>query len=391
MGKKLTQEEVIRRFNSIHGDRYDYRNVIYVNKDTKVSIICKIHGEFLQTPHNHYHSDGCCKCGKVEMAKKTRKTKKEFIKESKAIYGDNTFNYSKVVYLNNKTKIKLKCNKHNEWFNVEPKSHLTIDNNNSNKFGGCSKCFSEFIIKSQSKTKEKFINEAKKVHGDKYDYSLVEYSNSKNKVKIYCFKHGIFEQEANSHLQGIGCPNCGFEASANKNRNSLEEWITLFKEVHGDEYDYSLIKCIKNGKEKVDIICKNHGIFNQNVNNHKNGARCPECAKQEGWRNGWNRHDWIESGEKTNNFDSYKLYKIRCFNNNSSENFYKIGITYQKIEQRFRNNDIPYEYEVVELIKSEDGEYIWNLEKELHRQHKEFQYTPKLSFGGMTECFSKLI
>ena len=64
---------------------------------------------------------------------------------------------------------------------------------------------------SNNLKQENVIERFEIVHGDKYDYSLVEYVNSKSKIKIICKEHGIFEQIPNSHLNGNGCKKCGYK------------------------------------------------------------------------------------------------------------------------------------------------------------------------------------
>ena len=111
-----------------------------------------------------------------------------------------------------------------------------------------------------------FIKKVKQIHGNKYDYSLVEYTNSKTKVKIICNEHGIFEQLLNSHYHH-GCKKCG-----DKNRTKkikLTDFIKKAKEMHGNKYDYSLVEYINN-KTKVKIICLDHGIFEQIPQHHYN-------------------------------------------------------------------------------------------------------------------------
>ena len=109
MPNKLTQKEVLNRFKKVHGDKYDYSLVEYREKDKKVIIVCPIHGDFLQTPHNHYKY-GCRRCGTLKHSNSQRKTKEEFIKEAKLIHGDK-YDYSLVEYFNAKTNVSIICKK----------------------------------------------------------------------------------------------------------------------------------------------------------------------------------------------------------------------------------------------------------------------------------------
>ena len=98
-------------------------------------------------------------------------------------------------------------------------------------------------------TTKQFIEKAKLVHGDKYDYALVEYKNTITKVKIMCPIHGVFEQRPNDHLNHKGCSMCGEKSRINKRRKTTEQFIEEAKAVHGNKYDYSLTEYV-NGKLK---------------------------------------------------------------------------------------------------------------------------------------------
>ena len=122
-------------------------------------------------------------------------------------------------------------------------------------------------------TKEEFIKKSNKVHNNKFDYSLVDYKNSKIKVKIICKKHGIFEQMPYLHLQLYGCPICRIAYS--------EKFIEKSNILHNNRYDYSKINYINN-HTKVEIICNIHGVFNQTPQHHLRGFGCQKCSKSKG-------------------------------------------------------------------------------------------------------------
>ena len=210
--KRRTRKEFIERAREIHGNRYGYNKVNYINEITKVIILCKIHGEFESAPHNHLYGKGCPECGRIESTNKRRKTNKQFIIEAKQIHGER-YDYSKVKYRRSLDNIIIGCRKHNSYFRQTPSSHLLGHN--------CPKCVIEVFSKKLAKTKEEFINEAKEIHGDRYDYSEVNYVNSREKIIIYCPFHNSFEQLPGSHLQGIGCPHC-------RNKNEGKVKILLF-------------------------------------------------------------------------------------------------------------------------------------------------------------------
>ena len=124
------------------------------------------------------------------------KTTEDFLKELNTDY-----DLSMVEYKNNKTKVKVRCKKHNYIFEIRP-DHLK-----ENRMS-CKYCLEEYKRKKFQKTKEQFIKEAKSIHGDKYNYSLVNYVNNFTKVKIICPIHGIIEQLPMNHLSGYGCKYC---------------------------------------------------------------------------------------------------------------------------------------------------------------------------------------
>lgn len=130
-------------------------------------------------------------------------------------------------------------------------------------------------------TKKEFIVKAKKVHGNKFEYTFVEYINSKTKIKISCVKHGIFEQTPNDHLTGYGCRKCQYEKTSKMNKFTTEDFINNAIKIHGNKYIYSLVEY--NGYEnKVNIICNKHGKFKQSPHSHLSGAGCPSCKESRG-------------------------------------------------------------------------------------------------------------
>lgn len=126
-------------------------------------------------------------------------------------------------------------------------------------------------------TQEEVISEFRIVHGDKYDYSEVNYKGTDEKVTIICPIHGRFEQTPYQHKKGQGCPMCGIDKTASSHRFTTEDFIKKSKEVHGDFYDYSKVEYV-NAQTKVCIICPEHGEFWQNPYNHMHGDRCKYCA-----------------------------------------------------------------------------------------------------------------
>lgn len=171
-------------------------------------------------------------------------------------------------YQGDKEYITVRCKIHDYTFNIKP---------NWLKHGnGCQKCYDERRGNSTRKTTQQFIDDAKKIHGDKYDYSKVEYKGNKTKVCIICYEHGEFWQTPNKHLAKQGCPKCSCVENAEKKRLGACEFIKRAKKIHGDKYDYSKIEYV-NVETKMCIICPKHGEFWQTPYIHLQGCGCPIC------------------------------------------------------------------------------------------------------------------
>ena len=259
MPRKLTTEEFIKKAKKIHGDKYDYSKVEYKNKSAKICIICREegHGEFFQRAGDHISGSGCPICGRITLGNKFRKPLKEFIRNAREVHGDK-YDYSKVDYKNGSTEVCIICPEHGEFYRIA--------NYHLNSSGGCPSC-SPRVSNTLG-----FIEKAKKTHGDKYDYSKVEYKGTNDKVCIVCPHHGEFFQRAMDHIKGSGCAKCsGCIKSTTKN------FVERAKEVHGDKYDYSKVD-YKNSTTPVKIFCKVHGYFDQTPKSHLRGRGCHTCA-----------------------------------------------------------------------------------------------------------------
>ena len=255
--KKKNIEEFISKAREVHKDHYDYSKAVYCGALKKICVICPEHGEFWITPANHLSGQGCKICGLIERSKKRKKSIEQFIKESRTVHGDK-YDYSKVKYHNIDKKVCIICPEHGEFWQT-PYHHLNGC--------GCPKCV------GQGKTTEDVVEEFKKIHGDKYDYSKVEYTNSLKKVCIICPEHGEFWQSPTNHLNGCGCPKC-----SNVKHKTTNEFIKESRTVHGDKYDYSKVEYV-NAHTKVCIICPEHGEFWQTPNKHLLGHKCPKCSE----------------------------------------------------------------------------------------------------------------
>lgn len=141
---------------------------------------------------------------------------------------------------------------------------------------GCQKCYDRRRGNTLKKTTEQFIEDAKKIHGDKYDYSKVEYKGNKVKVCIICPEHGEFWQTPNKHLSGQGCSKCADVQNGLNKRLTQEEFISKCAKIHGNKYDYSKVN-YQGWTKPVIIICPEHGEFIQLASVHMTGCGCPKC------------------------------------------------------------------------------------------------------------------
>jgi len=188
MPKKLTTDGFIIKAKEIHGNKYDYSQVNYINNRTNIKIRCNIHNNvFNQLPCNHLSGSGCPICSGV-----VKLTTEEFIFKAKKIHGDK-YNYSQVKHINSTTKVKI-IDKYGFTHEQLPNNHLNGR---------------ELSVKSVIDKTGYFIRQAIEVHGGRYDYPNVNYVNSQTKLKIRCNIHNhIFEQSPNTHLSGKGCSIC---------------------------------------------------------------------------------------------------------------------------------------------------------------------------------------
>ncbi len=215
-----TTKEWIASGRKVHGDKYDYSKVNYVNSKTKVCIICPKHGEFEQNPIEHILGCDCPKCSIEKNRKNHTSTKENFIKKANENH-NGKYDYSKVHYVNSKTKVCIICPEHGEFWQI-PSSHT--------QGAGCPICANEANGKSKRLSLSDFITKARKVHGNKYDYSKVHYVDAFTKITIRCPKHGNFEQTPHDHAKGSGCQKC--------NLSHLERSMMNYLDEVGITYDY---------------------------------------------------------------------------------------------------------------------------------------------------------
>ena len=264
MSRKLTKIEVIDRANEVHGYKYIYDKMDYVDSKTKVCIGCRIHGDFWQTPHDHLSGRGCPTCGKI-IIKKKNKPFSQFEEEARKIHGEK-YVYDESTYVNSKCKMKITCLVHGDFWQ-RPISHL--------RGCGCVKCANEKKSTNKRLSFEEFKNRAEQLHNRKYIYNDNNYVGYQTPIKITCPIHGDFWQKPEYHLQGCGCPECGGHKKMTK-----DIFCETANVVHNEKYIYDYIDYI-NQKTKVKIICPEHGEFWQTPECHLKGQGCPICGRKQ--------------------------------------------------------------------------------------------------------------
>jgi hypothetical protein len=284
-----TTESFIEKAVLVHGNKYNYSKVDYINSKTKIIIICEIHKDFLQVPTSHLMGRGCHNCGFEHNKSNTE----NFIKRAIKIH-DNKYDYSKVKYIGTHIKVIITCQKHKD-FEQTPNSHLNGT--------GCNECG----IDKKRYTTKSFIERAIEVHGNKYIYSKVNYKKANSKIIIICKIHKEFLQVANSHLNGSGCYICRGGVQSNTN-----DFIEKANKIHNYRYDYSKVD-YKKANTKIIIICNEHGEFLQTPNSHLDKKGCGEC----GGSKPLNNNTFIEKAIKIhgNKYDYSKVdYKNHMTN-----------------------------------------------------------------------------
>ncbi len=215
----------------------------------------------------------------------------KFLKRAENKFGDR-FDYSEAEkkFIKQKLPVPIQCKKHNNQFSITPDSHLQLDT------GGCPECSLENIHKKaiERRKERDIIEEFRVVHGDKYDYSLVDLASSidnKNRIEVICSTHGPFLVDYNAHLSGVGCRKCS------RRYVNTEEFIECCKELYGDKYGYDKTEYV-NSTTKVTVTCQKHNCdfqvlplnFTRTDQSHFN---CPMCSTQV-----YNKEDFIKKAEE---------------------------------------------------------------------------------------------
>jgi hypothetical protein len=268
MVKKLTTAEFISKAREVHGGRYDYAQTNYSSNKDSVTIICTVHGSFVQGAGRHLQGSGCRSCGFESKNSKQSLSTEDFLARAKAVHGDR-YDYNCTQYQSKRKKVKIICREHGE-FLQPPLNHLAGY--------GCIQCHRAKANNHKLDT-EQFIRRARLTHGDLYDYSSTNYIHSQRKLTVTCRVHGNFEVTAAAHVQGRGCKRCVQSNRRSPVRVDLEEFIRRANAKHGNRYGYDQVR-FSDTRDIVAIECSEHGIFHQQARQHYEGNGCPQCGRQ---------------------------------------------------------------------------------------------------------------
>jgi hypothetical protein len=275
MPGKLTHHQFLDKVVAIHGDHYRYLEE-YQSAKIPIRILCKIHQfEFSQTPNKHLSGNGCVFCARQRIGDSKRDTVESFIAKAKKVHLGNDFDYSRVSYLRASSIIEIIHVSCGRSFWQTPNNHL--------RGHGCTHCKTKFPLGIDG-----FIEKAIKVHGNKFDYSMImEYGDNKDYLPIRCTVCNFeFYQVASNHLGGNGCPQC-----AGHYVFGTDSFIERAKNVHGDIYDYSASEYV-DCQVKIAIRCRTcDRYFDQLPYSHLNGNGCPICP----CRRSKSENKWLDS------------------------------------------------------------------------------------------------
>ena len=393
-----TRESFVEKSVARYGkDRFDLSGVKYAGSKVQVAVRCLRHNHtFLIRPGSFLRacieSGGCQKCEAETRGRKMRNlytdSKEVFIAKAKSIWGDR-FDYSEVKYINNRSKVIVRCIEHDLHFKITPSNHksgpgcpeckistikealamtqedyericrsihgneyiygkycgmnspirikclvhgwFTQIANDHRRGSRCNKCAMETRKQILRLGRDEFIARAEIAHGFKYDYSKLEYYSTRDNVAVICPVHGLFSINAGSHIAGQGCQACSRDQQKKNRLASTEEFISKAKSVHGDTYDYAKSRYV-GVKEPVWITCKTHGDFVQIPNYHLTGNGCQRCGDENKGKDGI--INFLRNTDWGSNECYLYIVKIR--------GFVKIGIA-KDFEQRNKNSGSVYQ------------------------------------------------
>lgn len=271
---RMTTDQFIERARERYGDRFAYDRCAYKNMKTHVCITCPEHGDVMVHPESFLVKvrHGCPKCGMRHAKKPPQYTTESLIAKYRAIWGEE-FDYSEVVYEAWEEKVKIRHRECGRVMWQVPGSHFRH---------GCLPCSAKRRgALMRLKSKRRFLQRARAIHGQKYEYDVDRFSSMKAHIEVKCLKHKTtFCCSPNNHLHPTaptGCPACAMEERRSALSMGVSEFAAKAQAVHGDFYGYDLVE-YTNNKGLVAIRCPEHGVFMQSPDSHLRKSGCPLCT-----------------------------------------------------------------------------------------------------------------
>lgn len=280
--RAITMAEFIERATKVHSSKYDYSSVRpFASGKKKVEIICPLpgHGVFPQTVSDHLAGMGCRECAN-DKNRQIRTSQEEYITKAKATHGDY-YDYSEAEFTGVVNPITIICPEHGRF---TQKAYQHLEN-------GCKKCGHVKAKASRRETRNKvdnlyalfdkneIIEKAINVHGDRFDYSLLEDGiQVLDVIKIICKDHGVFNQTVRDHLKGVKCKRCSSHENSLINKVTPEEFFERAAWRHNDKFDYSKTK-FDGMTKRITVTCPEHGDLHLKAVQHLY-YDCLECSNK---------------------------------------------------------------------------------------------------------------
>lgn len=272
MTRPITFQEFKARSEKKHGTgAYAYPVQPINGVGSKATIQCVKHGEFSQIVGDHLAGHGCPQCATEQVSIRAKGRASKHLQQVASVFPD--YDYSRFVetFTNVTAPVTVICPTHGEF--QKPPHKLK-------RGSGCQACGKDASVAARKITETEFLERAIKVHGARYDYSLVDYVNYETPVTIICREHGAFRQQPSAHAtREAGCPRCALVANSALTKLSSEEFYRRASELYNGQFTYT-------GKfagvtNLITAVCSRHGEFTQLGYVHLRGGGCVVCSAEQ--------------------------------------------------------------------------------------------------------------
>lgn len=307
-------ETAVQKARAVHGDRYEYIELLEVAGRRGIKARCSEHGEFTKSLNKLLSGQGCVTCGKLEGTKAAvatrirnnkpshRRATLDIFREKASKTQGNKYQYIKLEMVDKKNTATILCETHGE-FTMGAGNHLAGQ--------GCPACGVAARALIRTDTFEDVVAKATKTHGNRYLFTKLIRNpvGGRSKVVAVCPDHGEFTRGASAVVAGFGCPSCGLDTRSKKLRGSYEKYVARATEVHGGKYTYKRVEW-KDGTAKVTYDCPVHGEQIQGLYNHINGAECLLCSYVTTGLNGRLKYENVVAKAVEVHGDTYKYLNL---------------------------------------------------------------------------------